>query len=156
MPGRDYAKPWVESALKSGLGPTAGLRAARQGGLRITDSDWFRTFGSERNNRAIQAKAIDQPLNRRPTADQIGQWDTVNRKGFAYRVVGLLEDRETGALKTKVITATFDTLVSRGKAIQAAIDSFDDPDERYPSTLVAAFNVGVFEMVPLPGDDGEF
>lgn len=153
MAGRDFAQPWVQSALREGIGPTAALRAAREGGLRIGTSDWFRTYGNERNNLAIQAKAIAEPLNRRPTPDQIGQWDTIKRKGYAYRVVGVLQDRETGATKTTIVTVTTPTLISRGAAIQKAMQSFQDPEEKYPGVLMGAFGAGVFEMVPL-GDDG--
>lgn len=155
MAGRDFAQPWVQSALRQGLGPTAALRAAREGGLRIGTSQWFQTYGSERNNRALQAKALDLPLNRRPLAGEIGQWDTVKRKGFAYRVVGLLTDRETGATKTTLVTVTSERLITRGSAIQQAMDSFQDPDEKYPGVLVAAFTAGVFEMVPMGASEEE-
>lgn len=156
MAGRDFAQPWVQRALREGLGPTAALRVARAGGLRIQDSVWFKTYGSERNNIALQTQAHDLPLNRRPVADEIGKWDTVTRSGFAYRIKALLQDRETGALKTAMITYTSPNLISRGRAIQAGIEAFQDPEEKYPSNLVGAFTAGVFEMVPLVDDEGEF
>lgn len=155
MAPSDYAKPFVERALREGIGPTASLRAAREGGLRIQDSTWFRVYGQERNNRAIQAKSIATPLNRRPTVDEIGQWDTVRRKGYAYRVVGLLQDRETGATKTAIVTTITPNLISRGRAIRQAMDSFQDPDEKYPGVLLAAFTAGVFEMIPVDNPDEE-
>lgn len=153
MAGQDYAKPWVERALREGIGPTAALRMAREGGLRIGNSAWFQTYGNERNNLALRARAHDLPLNRRPTSDEIGQWDTVRRTGFAYRVVGVMKDRETGAEMTTIVTVTYNRLVSRGRAIQDAGDAFQDPDEKYPGQLMGMFTAGVFAMVPL--DTGE-
>lgn len=155
MPGRDYATPFVQTALRTGLGPTAALRAARENGLRIANSDWFKTYAIERNNLAMQAKAIDAPLNRRPTPDEIGQIVTVKRKGYLYRVVGALQDPETGAFKTTIVSVKTDTLISRGRAINMAMDAFQDPEDKYPSKLLGAFTAGVFRMTPLDDLDDE-
>lgn len=153
MPGRDYATPFVQSALRQGVGPTAALREARSQGLRIGTSIWFQTYNVERNNLALRSSALDLPLNRRPTPDEIGQIVTVRRKGFLYRVVGALQDDETGAFKTTVVSVKTDKLITRGAAIQMAMDSFQDPDNIYPNTLLGAFTAGVFEMTP--GEDLE-
>jgi len=146
--GRDFALPWVQRALRSGIGPTEALRQARAGGLRIQDSNWFRAYGQERANIALQIRARDAPLNRRPSADEIGRWDTVRRRGFATRVTALATDRLTGAKSTIHVTVTTPRLVSRGRAISAAMDAWQDPEEKYPKLIQAAFVSGVFEMVP--------
>lgn len=129
---------------------------AREGGLRITDSVWFKTYGSERANLSLTARAVAEPLNRRPTADQIGQWDTQKKKGYAYRVVTVMEDKETGAKSTRITTVTTDKLISRGAAIAQAAANFVDPDEKYPQNPVAHFMAGVFEMVPITDDEAVF
>lgn len=155
MPGRDYAQPWVQKALAEGLGPTAALRVAREGGLRIQDATWFKTFGQERSNLAIQARAIAEPLNRLPSADQIGQWTTVKKKGYAYRVVTVMVDKETGAESSRITTVTSDKLITRQSAILQAALNFSDPDEKYPQDPLSHFMAGVFEMVPEGSDGGD-
>lgn len=140
--------------MREGLGPTEALRIARGGGLRIQDSQWFRMFGQERMNVALSIRARDAPLNRRPGPDEIGQWTTVRRRGFATRVTALARDRITGAESTIHVTVTTRNLVSRGNAITQAMDAWSDPDENYPKEVIGAFVTGVFEMVP-EGDLGE-
>lgn len=151
----DYAKPWVEKALRQGVGPTEALRLARDGGLTIRTQDWFRTYGVERANLAMSIKARDLPLNRRPAAEEIGRWDTVRRRGFAQRVVVLTQDTVTGAQKQRYVTVTTPNLISRGNAIKQAMAGFVENEDAYDTQVIAAFSAGVFEMVPGEDDESE-
>lgn len=150
-----HVQPWVQRALREGLSPTAALKVAREAGLSIRTQEWYRVYGQERANLALTAMARDLPLNRRPAASEIGRWTTRRRKGYAYRVQGVLKDRVTGATKNAYITVTYDRLVSRGKAIADAMAGFTDAEDRYPAELLGAFTGGVFEMVPGDFSDDE-
>lgn len=140
--------PYVAEALAHGLGPTAGLRQARADGLRINDGNWFRAYHRGQLDASLHARTIPRPLNRLPKVD--GRWKTTasGRKGYAYRVAGLVKDRRTGAEDVIIVTVTSRKLISRGAAIRLALGKFEDPQKKYPRDLIAAFVVQVFEMRP--------
>lgn len=137
---------YIDRTLSEGLGPRAGLRAARADGLTVQDSRWYREYNRTHQKYAMDGGALVAPLNR--VEPVRGVWRHTRRRGYGYRVKGLLVDRVTGAQKTAIVVVTSRRPISRGKAIRMAMAHFQDPLKRYPSVLKDAWVIGAYRMDP--------
>lgn len=147
----DYAANWASRAVREGLSARAGLRAFRAGGGSIRDATWFRTFAEVKRTVAARGDEIGRPLNRRPTGDEMTRWTTPgpSRVGqqveIMYRVAG--EDE----ILTTYFTVTSRNGITRGRAVDQAIEWFDQgvdagspPGEQ--QVLLGAVHVGAYRM----------
>jgi len=65
----------------------------------------------------------DEPLNRKPTADQIETWSKWKGKGYIQQVEVLARDRDTGQIISIPFSSTGRVLKSRKAVIQEALST---------------------------------
>ena len=107
----------------SGLSATRGLKQFRLAGGRIATQTWFRLTGELQAMLARREGIYDEPLNRRPTADQIETWSKWKGKGYIQQVEVLARDRDTGQIISIPFSSTGRVLKSRKAVIQEALST---------------------------------
>lgn len=136
------------SAAKAGLSARAGLRAARDSGVSIRDSTWFRLFSNAKTAIAGASEEMSRPLDRRPVSSEIFTFDTKVGSGYLQHVNVYVRVRETGDVEVRPYSVTSDDLLRRGDVIDTAISAFSDAADRYGEQVLGAAYTGTYIMIP--------
>jgi hypothetical protein len=108
-------------SILSGQSASAGLRSFRLAGGRIASQTWFHLTGELQAMLARREGVYDEPVNRRPTADQIETWDKWKGKGYIQQVEVLVRDRDTQQIISIPFSHLTRILKSRKSVIQDAL-----------------------------------
>lgn len=108
--------------------------------------------GEARAMMAQRGDELGRPLNRRPTSDEMVRWTTRNASGFIQQVNVMVRDRDTGEIIALPYSYKGRTLISRQRAIDAAMATFtpEGTDGEKQQILGAVYS-GTWEMVPGEG-----
>jgi hypothetical protein len=93
-----------------------------------------------------------RPLNRRPTGDEITNISTPKARGFLQHVSVFVQDKDTGEVEARPFSIRGNGLLTRKKAVEAAIEAFNtgvtgSPD-RFNETILGATYVGTIGLNP--------
>lgn len=130
--------------VKEGMSARAGLRAAREAGIRVQDSTWFRMVGEVARSLGGQIAEVSAPLNRRPAPHEISPYTHGKATGYMQYVDVMVKDRATGLVAIRPYAVRTQTLMSRGAVITRALEGFkaailDSPSEYDEQVLGAAY-----------------
>lgn len=129
---------FAQRAVNSGVGVTAARDALREGGLRFSNAAYSAAHRIATRIATVRRLEADQRLDFRPHAERIvrGPWGFGERWGQVVKLE--LRDRATGAVQDWDITLTTDRLMTRGQAIDQALDRVVPSLEEYGQELVGA------------------
>lgn len=152
MAGPSYPLAYAIKAVKSGMSGRAGLAAFRAGGGKVADATWYRTMGEVRRSLSDSLDEASRPLNRRPTAAEITPITTPKQAGYIQQLSVFVRDKETGEVTSKPFTIRGRGLLTRQKAIAAAVEAFENgvvgsPDQ-YDEEILGAAYENTLELRP--------
>lgn len=149
MPRReDYPRSVARSAIIAGLGPTDALTSFRQAGGRIRTESWYRLYGQERAGFGAKIREQTLPTNRRPASNEVQRYSSRTATGYMQQVELTVRDRRSHLTLTKRFTYRTDTLVTRNRAVTAAIDTYAGASDAYEEDILGAAYTGTFELFP--------
>lgn len=113
--------PFARRAVREGIGVTASRNALRQGGLSFSNAAYSEAHAVANRLETVARLERGANLATRPHATRIvrGPWGFTEKWGQVVRLD--LTDVATGAAKRWDITITGDRLMSRGEAIDLAL-----------------------------------
>ena len=142
----DYPTTFIPGALKAGMTPTAGLRAFRQAGGRITTSVWYRSWGQVAAALSKQGDLAALPLNRRPERAMISEWEAKPAGMKLYQGEALIRFRGTDIVATRAISVRTKDWISVGRAIDQMADLMVEGEDQYQEIVLGVTLTGVYEF----------
>lgn len=146
-----YFANWIPKLQAAGYSQNAAMRELRDAGHSFSDQ-LFRRVWAETIDHAQKSERIrDVPLNRKPSADQIGIATRPHARGYLYNVEIAVHDPETGEVSFHAWGIRTQKLISLGNALRRAVDSWTDrglaTGETYNETALGGFVSGVLNLV---------
>ncbi len=108
-------------AILSGMSATRGLAYFRSLGGRIADRTWYRLTGELQAMLARREGIYNEPLHRRPVAEEIETWEKFRGRGFVQQVEVIVRDRDTNEILSVPFSHVTRRLVSRKEVIRDAL-----------------------------------
>jgi hypothetical protein len=105
------------------MGATEALQHAREQGVKIRTQTWYRLWGETRAAADRVGALSASNMHRRPTAEEITPMTVPKAKGYLYTVNVAVRDRLTGEVFYTPSGYRSDTLVSKNRALQGAIEA---------------------------------
>jgi hypothetical protein len=136
------------SAIKAGLSANRGLAAAREAGLGVQRASWLKLYAEVKTSLAGQAGEMTAPLNRRPLSSEIFTMSTKAQEGYLQQVEVDVRDRASGEILVRPYSVRGDSLISRGDAVDTAIDSFSTHADAYGEQILGAAYTGTYLLAP--------
>lgn len=137
--------------VKSKIGTWRGYELYREANPAMTREEWARAIGEARAALASRESEITKPLNRRPSGDEIQALTRKTGSGFWQQVEVYVRDRDTGLVSARHYTIRGDSLVSRARAVEEAMnryqDAIDGDPDNYPEEIAGVAYVGTYEVV---------
>lgn len=151
MANPDPARFAVASVAK-GISAREGLRQFRAQGGSIRDSTWFQIVSQARVNYALQITEVTLPLNRRPTATEIGVLPSRVAKGWVQYVDTFVRDKETGIVGIRHYAVRGTQLLTRATVIKRALGAMTtatNPFGSFPDeTVLGAVYTATYQLSP--------
>ncbi len=140
---------WALLAVESGWSATAGLDRFRAEGGHIANQTWYRMSAEIARSLGSRIGTYNEPVNRVPTPAEVQDWTTQKAAGYIQQVEVLARDKVTGEIISIPFSLTGRTLVSRAKAMKAALDVYGSDNERkYAQQILGAIYTGTYRAVP--------
>lgn len=146
-PESEYATNYIASAIRRGLGPTAGLREYRAGGGTIRTQTWFRHFNVVREAVAKRDLVGNAPLGSRPARAERATWITPRQRGYLYQVEAFVRPRGTSEVYSSYTSFRSQQLVTYGAALDGALAAHVEGAELYDEEVMGGVVTGVYELV---------
>lgn len=138
--------PFITRAVREGLSATRALSEFRAGGGSVGNQLWYRAFSTIKTGITEFGSESTRPLNRRPIAGEIQQFEGMTSRGFIQQVMVRVQDRSTGDYTWKPYSRVATNLTSRQSVINDALAMFGSPEneENYDEIAIGAVYTGTW------------
>lgn len=143
----------IEALVKSGVGPTEGLRQFRSKGGAIRDSRWFQAFGELQAELARRDFVRAAPINRLPTGEEISPITARKHGAYIYRGAVMVVERDTDQIVSLPASVRSQKLITYKTAIAMMQTQITDTGSPPGMTVIGAYVSGVRELIPETGED---
>ncbi|HEY6277147.1 MAG TPA: hypothetical protein VIX86_12540 [Streptosporangiaceae bacterium] len=140
----------IGSALRAvgeGASANAWLRALSEGGTGVRRAVGLRIFGQAKALAAEYQAEPTRAVNQVPSRAEMRSWPTRASSGVLQTVQIFYRERVTGRIVQRYYSVKTDTGVTRGEAIQRAIDANSDNAEQYEQDFIGAVHTGAASLV---------
>ena len=142
------ATAFIAKFVKEGMSSSAALNAYRSAGGKIRTQSWYKLYG-EAQAVIVRREAVSKaPANRRPLAEHITTWTTTKQRGYSYQFEIQVRHRGTGAIESVFHAVRTDKLISYGRALARAMETFDPVKDSADYQVLGGIVTGVFQLVP--------
>ncbi len=130
--------PHAVRAVGTGVGVTAARDALRAGGLRFSNAAYSQAHAVAQRIATVRNLERTAVLTSRPGAARIvrGPWGGSDR--FGQMIAAQMRDVATGSMQTWNVLVSGDRLLTRQAAIDIAVESLANTEERYGVRLESA------------------
>lgn len=138
-------------AVKSRIGTWSAFDTIRELVPEVSREQWASAIGEARAALAQRVSESTRPLNRRPTADELGPTLTRNSSSKYWQTVEVfIRDQATGARSIYHMTIKTETLRSRLAVVNQAIETIqsriDSAPEDYPVDIIGFAYTGTYPI----------
>lgn len=142
--------PLILQGIAQGLSGAKILGELRNAGLGLRTQTFYRLVGQARTEVGARTGIAGLGPHQTPDAASVPTWPSATKTGFAHIVSFASRDLVTGAVKTTRVTIRSDTLLTRGEAEAAALDTFSsNEDYGQGLTLLGFAQIMVRQLVPV-------
>lgn len=139
--------PHALRAVGEGLSANQWMAALREAGTGIRRQTGLRLYGQAKALAAEYQQEPTRPLNQVPAFAESRQWPTRQSEGVLQTVQLIYREKVTQRLVTRFYNVKTPNGITRGAAIQRAIEANADNAGRYQQTLLGAVHTGTAVLV---------
>jgi hypothetical protein len=138
-------------AINSGLSANKALQAYREGGGSVRNETFRSLYAAARQMLQQESDEATRPLNQRPQSNELTAMPTRNATGVLQRVALFVRDKGSNSVRTIFTDVKSDDGMTRGDAIQSALDDYSDNADQYDEVVLSGVHVGSYRMSPQGG-----
>jgi len=152
MPGDELEGGLIGLALRAvrtGTSANTFVAQLREAGAGVRRQVGLRVYAAAKALNAEYGQEPTRPLDRPPSPDEQRSWPVRSPSGVLQTVSLFYRERVTGNIVQRFYTVKTQQGISRGEAIQRAIDANVVNAIQYEQELIGGFHTGAAEQVGL-------
>lgn len=140
-------------AARQGMSANAFYRELQSLGLGARRSEVLALYREAKNIVSNGGQDVFQDQGLIPSGTALQPWPTKSATGVKQNVLLTYRDRTTGEITKTFYSVSSESGITRQEAVDQAIASYSDNQERYNQDLIGAVHTSAYQLIPFAGAD---